>query len=57
MVNTVLHAEALEKEVEMSYKHSMLLLSKFDRAFAQYHNEIHEMQAKRDDLIRKNKSL
>jgi hypothetical protein len=55
--NTVLHAEALEKEVEMSYKHSMLLLSKFDRAFAQYHNEIHEMQAKRDDLIRKNKSL
>jgi FtsZ-binding cell division protein ZapB len=38
-------------------KHSALLQSKLDGAFAQYHNEVHEMQAKRDDLIQKNKSL
>jgi FtsZ-binding cell division protein ZapB len=34
-----------------------MLQSKLDGAFAQYHNEVQEMQAKRDDLIRKNKSL
>jgi hypothetical protein len=27
------------------------------RSFRQYHNEVEEMQAKSDDLIRKNKSL
>jgi Skp family chaperone for outer membrane proteins len=31
--------------------------SKLDTAFAQYHNDIQEMQAKSDDLVRKNKSL
>jgi FtsZ-binding cell division protein ZapB len=34
-----------------------MLQSKLDGAFAQYHNEVQEMQAKSDDLIRKNKSL
>jgi Skp family chaperone for outer membrane proteins len=34
-----------------------MLQSKLDAAFAQYHNEVQEMQAKSDDLIRKNKSL
>jgi FtsZ-binding cell division protein ZapB len=34
-----------------------LLQSKLDGAFAQYHNEVQQMQAKRDDLVWKNKSL
>jgi FtsZ-binding cell division protein ZapB len=53
----VLRTEALEKEVDKSKKHSALLQSKLDSAFAQYHNEVQEMQAKRNNLIRKNKSL
>jgi hypothetical protein len=55
--DTVLHADALEIELEKSKKHSALLQSKLDGAFAQYHNEVQEMQAKRDDLIQKNKLL
>jgi hypothetical protein len=53
----ILRVEALEKELEKSKKHSALLQSKLDGAFTQYHNELLKMQAKRDDLIRKNKSL
>jgi FtsZ-binding cell division protein ZapB len=53
----MLRAETLEKELDKSKKHSALLQSKLDGAFAQYHNEVQEMQVKRDDLIRKNKSL
>jgi FtsZ-binding cell division protein ZapB len=34
-----------------------MLQSKLDGAFAQYHNEVQDMQAKSDELIRKNKSL
>jgi FtsZ-binding cell division protein ZapB len=34
-----------------------MLRSKLDGAFAQYHNEVQDMQAKSDDLVRKNKSL
>jgi hypothetical protein len=41
--DTVLHAEALEKELEKSKKHSALLQSKLDSTFAQYHNEVQEM--------------
>jgi hypothetical protein len=55
--DTVLRAEALEKELDKARKHSALLQSKLDGAFAQYHNEVQEMQAKSDDLIWKNKSL
>jgi FtsZ-binding cell division protein ZapB len=55
--DTVLRAEALEKELNKARKHSAMLQSKLDGAFAQYHNEVQEMQAKSDDLIRKNKSL
>jgi hypothetical protein len=51
--DTFLCAEALEKELEKSKKHSALLKSKLDGAFAQYHNKVQEMQAKRDDLIQK----
>jgi FtsZ-binding cell division protein ZapB len=53
----VLRAEALEKELDKAKKHSVLLQSKHDGAFAQYHNEVQEMQAKSDDLVRKNESL
>jgi hypothetical protein len=55
--DTVLRAEALEKELEKSKKYLALLQSKLDNAFTQYHNEVQEMQVKKDDLIRKNKSL
>jgi FtsZ-binding cell division protein ZapB len=55
--DTVLRAESLEKELNKARKHSTMLQSKLDGAFAQYHNEVQEMQVKRDDLIRKNKSL
>jgi FtsZ-binding cell division protein ZapB len=54
--DTVLCVEALEKELDKARKHSTLLQSKLDGAFTQYHNEVQEMQAKSDDLVRKNKS-
>jgi hypothetical protein len=55
--DTVLRAEALENELNKARKHVAMMLSKLDGAFAQYHNEVQEMQAKSDDLIRKNKLL
>jgi hypothetical protein len=55
--NTVLRDETLEKELTKSRKHSAMLQSKLDGAFAQYHNEVQDMQAKSDELVRKNKSL
>jgi FtsZ-binding cell division protein ZapB len=55
--DTVLRAESLEKELNKARKHAAMMQSKLDGAFAQYHNEVQEMQAKRDDLICKNKSL
>jgi FtsZ-binding cell division protein ZapB len=53
----VLHAEALEKELNKAKKHFALLQYKLDGAYVQYHNEVQEMQAKSDDLVQKNKSL
>jgi FtsZ-binding cell division protein ZapB len=55
--DTVLQAESLEKELNKARKHSAMLQSKLDGAFAQYHNEVQNMQAKGDELVRKNKSL
>jgi FtsZ-binding cell division protein ZapB len=55
--DTVLRAEALEKDLNKARKHAAMMQSKLDGAFTQYHNEVQEMQAKSDDLIRKNKSL
>jgi hypothetical protein len=40
-----------------SRKHAASMQSKLDAAFAKYHNDIQEMHAKSDDLVRKNKSL
>jgi FtsZ-binding cell division protein ZapB len=55
--DTVLRAETLEKELGKARKHSAMLQSKLDGAFALYHNEVQDMQAKSDELVRKNKSL
>jgi FtsZ-binding cell division protein ZapB len=55
--DTVLRAEALEEQLMKSQKHAAMLQSKLDGAFAQYHNEVQDMQAKSDELVRKNKSL
>jgi predicted nucleic acid-binding Zn-ribbon protein len=55
--DTVLRAEALEEQLVKSRKHAAMLQSKLDGAFAQYHNEVQDMQAKSDELVPKNKSL
>jgi hypothetical protein len=55
--DVVLRAEALEDQLLKSRKHAAAMQSKLDTAFAKYHNDIQEMQAKSDDLVRKNKSL
>jgi hypothetical protein len=55
--DTVLQAESLEKELVKARKHSAMLQSKLDGAFTQYHNEVQDMHAKSDELVRKNKSL
>jgi hypothetical protein len=55
--NAVLRAEALEDQLLKTRKHVATMQSKLDAAFAKYHNDIQEMQAKGDDLARKNKSL
>jgi hypothetical protein len=47
----------LEKELNKARKHSAMLQSKLDGAFAQSHNEVQDMQAKSDELVCKNKSL
>jgi FtsZ-binding cell division protein ZapB len=55
--DTVLRAEALEKELVKARKHFAMLQSKLNGAFARYHNEVQDMQAKSDELVQKNKSL
>jgi FtsZ-binding cell division protein ZapB len=55
--DTVLRAETLEKELNKAMKHSAMLQSKLDGAFAQYHDEVQDMQVKSDELVHKNKSL
>jgi hypothetical protein len=55
--DAVLRAESLEKKLVKARKHSAMLQSKHDGAFAQYHNEVQDMQVKSDELVHKNKSL
>jgi hypothetical protein len=55
--DTVLRAESLEEQLLKSRKHAAAMQSKLDAAFAKYHNDIQDMQAKSDDLVRKNKTL
>jgi uncharacterized coiled-coil DUF342 family protein len=55
--DAVLRAEALEDQLVKSLKHVAAMQAKLDAAFAKYHNDIQELQAKGDDLVRKNKGL
>jgi predicted nucleic acid-binding Zn-ribbon protein len=55
--DTVLRAEALEEQLVKSRKHAAAMQSKLNAAFAKYHNDVMELQAKGDDLVRKNKGL
>jgi hypothetical protein len=55
--DTVLRAEALEEQLVKSRKHAAAMQSRLHAAFAKYHNDVQELQAKGDDLVRKNKSL
>jgi predicted nucleic acid-binding Zn-ribbon protein len=55
--DTMLQAEALEDQLLKSRKHAAAMQSKLDAAFAKYHNDVQEMQAKSDDLVWKNKTL
>jgi hypothetical protein len=55
--DTVLRAEALEEQLVKSRKHAAAMQSKLNAAFAKYHNDVMELQAKGDDLVRKNKVL
>jgi predicted nucleic acid-binding Zn-ribbon protein len=55
--DTVLRAEALEEQLVKSRKHAAAMQSKLDAAFAKYHNDVQELQANGDDLVRKNKGL
>jgi hypothetical protein len=55
--DAVLRAEALEEQLVKSRKHAVAMQSKLDAAFAKYHNDVQELQAKGDDLVRKNKGL
>jgi hypothetical protein len=55
--DTVLRAEALEDQLVKSRKHAVAMQSKLDSSFAQYHNDIQDMQVKSDELVWKNKSL
>jgi hypothetical protein len=48
--DAVLRAEALEDQLLKSRKHEAAMQSKLDAAFAKYHNDIQDMQAKSDDL-------
>jgi hypothetical protein len=41
--DTVLRAEPLEEQLAKARKHSSMLQSKLDGAFAQYHNEVQDM--------------
>jgi hypothetical protein len=55
--DAVLRAEALEDQLSKSRKHATAMQSKLDAAFVKYHNDVQEMQAKSNDLVRKNKTL
>jgi hypothetical protein len=55
--DAVLRAEALEDQLLKSRKHAAVMQSKLDTAFAKYHNDVQELQAKGDNLVRKNKTL
>jgi hypothetical protein len=44
--DAVLRAEALEEQLVKLRKHAAAMQSKLDAAFAKYHNDVQELQAK-----------
>jgi predicted nucleic acid-binding Zn-ribbon protein len=50
--DAVLRAEALEEQLVRLRKHAAAMQSKLDAAFAKYHNDVQELQAKDEDLVR-----
>jgi hypothetical protein len=55
--DAVLRAEAMEEQLLKSRKHAAAMQSRLDAAFSKYHNDVQVLQAKGDDLVRKNKGL
>jgi hypothetical protein len=55
--DTVLRGEALEEQLVKLCRHATAMQSKLDATFTKYHNDVMELQAKGDDLVRKNKGL
>jgi predicted nucleic acid-binding Zn-ribbon protein len=55
--DVVLRAETLEEQLVKARKHTAAMQSKLDTAFAKYHNDVQEIEAKSDDLVRRNKTL
>jgi predicted nucleic acid-binding Zn-ribbon protein len=55
--DAMLRAEGLEEQLVKSRKHAAAMQTKLDAAFAKYHNDVQELQAKGDDLVQKNKGL
>jgi uncharacterized 2Fe-2S/4Fe-4S cluster protein (DUF4445 family) len=55
--DTVLRAEALEEQLVESQKHAEAMQSRLDASFVKYHNDVQELQAKGNELVRKNKGL
>jgi hypothetical protein len=55
--DAVLQAKVLEEQLVKSRKHAAAMQSMLDAAFAKYHNDVQELQAKGGDLVRKNKGL
>jgi FtsZ-binding cell division protein ZapB len=55
--DAVLQPEALEDQLLKLQKHAAAMQSKLNAAFAKYHNDVQDMQAKSDDLVRRNKTL
>jgi hypothetical protein len=55
--DAVFRAEALEEQLLKSRKHAAAMQSRLDAAFAKYHNDVQELQAKGHDLVRKNMGL
>jgi predicted nucleic acid-binding Zn-ribbon protein len=50
--DAVLRAEVLEEQLVRLRKHAAAMQSKLDAAFAKYHNDVQELQAKDEDLVR-----
>nr|XP_034598895.1 uncharacterized protein LOC117859824 [Setaria viridis] len=55
--DTILRADALEKDVAKEREYSSRLLMKYDGVAAEYHNRIQQLEEEKDRLKGQNKSL